>query len=161
MVKKNEFGWYPPTIASFYLGMLLLNEQTRFILPESLSEEEMESKFNLFAQSLRNLDGECPEASYHGFYDTENFLEFASSEEEMNDLSRFGERIHPLFHIGKGVSISYACFSPTICGYDKAAFYSHELGYPLKKWETSWEEIHGDSKKQLLIQATKVAFGLE
>ncbi|PZM86417.1 MAG: hypothetical protein DLD55_05705 [candidate division SR1 bacterium] len=141
--------------------MLLLNWETEFILPESLSEEEMKEKFNLFSETLQKLDKECPEASYHGFYESRNFLEFASSEAEGKELSNFAKRITPLFHIGKGVDVSYECFSPMISGYDKKRFYCHQFGYPLKKWETSWEEIHGDSKKQLLIQATKVAFGLE
>lgn len=158
MAKKNEYGWYPPTIASFYLGMLLLKWETGFALPEFLTEEEMKSKFNLFAQTLRNLDGECHEASYHGFYESRNFLEFASSEAEGKELSNFAKRITPLFHIGKGVSISYACFSPTICGYDKKRFYCHQFGYPLKKWETPWEEV--EEKKNFLIKATKEAFDL-
>lgn len=159
MAKKNEYGWYPPTIASFYLGMLLLKWETGFALPESLSEEEMKSKFNLFAQILRNLDTECPEASYHGVYSVRMSIDFAFSEEEKTKCERLGDRLqHPLFSFAKELVISYSCFAATFSGYYSDSFFTIQLGYPLKKWETPWDEI--EAKKNFLIKATKEAFDL-
>lgn len=160
MAQENEFGWYPPTIASFYLGMLLLKWETGFALPEFLTEEEMKEKFNLFAQILRNLDTECPEASYHGIYSVRMSIDFAFSEAEKMRCERLGDRLTPLFHFFNEELVINSHFSVAFCGYYDDSFFTIQLGYPLKKWETPWEEIHGSSPKKILVKATKEAFDL-